>query len=194
MTINKNGKSRLSFSKPLMRLMRPPKGLMSDLAKPYGELSKSKSKSKDLIYPITSDFCDYCDFCEISKGPKGPKASENKSKNMHLVIYKSNKQLILYKPQKEIETKDLEAQKTKFIVRGIVFNIFPDYLSIEDSIDSYQNTYESIEKIIKDLHRIESKGFLNHTDLTEFLIVSEFIKYFSEDPDYVKANGVETYK
>jgi len=73
--------------------------------------------------------------------PKKPKEVYKSDKQ--LILYKNDKQLIIYNGQKE----RLKLKKEKqIIVHGIVFNIFSDYLSIDYSIDSYQNTYDSIEK------------------------------------------------
>jgi len=87
---------------------------------------------------------------------------------------------------KYIESKEINRDR-KINLNGLVFNIENNELRIDYSqyID-YKKAYESIELILSDIQKTDSKGFLNDTDLRNFPVISIFINDFLFKEDEVE--------
>jgi hypothetical protein len=85
----------------------------------------------------------------------------------------------------------------KIVVNGLVFNKLNNELWIDSSnndIDT-KEVYNSIQQILLEILKINSKGFINNTDLRQFPVISQLISYFTNKEEYIKGNQVtESYK
>lgn len=98
--------------------------------------------------------------------------------------------------RKKFVEKDLE-KPLKIVINNLVFNKLNDELWIDSSandIDS-KGVYNSVQQILIDVQKIDSKGFVNNTDLRQLPVISQFINYFTDKEEYFKGNKVtESYK
>jgi len=94
------------------------------------------------------------------------------------------------------ETDLLKTKPVKIEINGIVFNKLKDEILIDFSSDiDHKKSYESIQLILQDIQKIDSKGFLNNTDLNRFPVISLFINHFTTKQEYIQGNKVsESYK
>lgn len=110
-------------------------------------------------------------------------------------IEKAAKETKIVKSVKSV--KELEKPLKQIVIHGLVFNKLNDELWIDSSeIDiDIKKVYNSIQEILLDIQRIDSKGFINNRDLQQFPVISQFIKYFTNKEVYIKGNKVvESYK
>jgi hypothetical protein len=95
-----------------------------------------------------------------------------------------------------VEEKSVE-KPLKIVINDLVFNKLNDELwidSSENDLDTKQ-VYDSIQGFLLEILKINSKGFINNTDLRLFPVISQFINYFTDKEEYIKGNKVpESYK
>lgn len=85
----------------------------------------------------------------------------------------------------------------RITVNGLVFNKLNDELWIDSSENDIDTkvVYNTIQQFLLDIKMIDSKGFVNNTDLRQLPVISQFINYFSDKEEYLKGNKVtESYK
>lgn len=104
------------------------------------------------------------------------------------------------KAVKEVKDKSLEIsveKPLKIVFNGLVFNKLNDELWIDSSENDIDTkvVYNTIQQILLDIQKIDSKGFVNNIDLRQLPVISQFINYFTDKEEYLKGNKVtESYK
>jgi hypothetical protein len=88
----------------------------------------------------------------------------------------------------------------QIMIDGIIFNHDKRINQISCEFDSslqlqVKNTFDSIQKIMKQIQSIDSKGFLNHTNLIEIPVISKFVGIFTENDLFIRGEkSSELYK
>lgn len=154
--------------------------------------SKTKSKSNENLF-IDNDRDLREDLLEREKEGKFLKdgySIEEASKETKNVTKSVIKIKEMGLPIKEME------KPLKIIINGLVFNkIYNDFWMDHPSKINIKEIYDSIQGILLDIHKIDSKGFVNNTDLSQFPVISKFINHFTDKEVYIKGNKVtESYK
>jgi len=119
-----------------------------------------------------------------------------------IVLYNNNKprnQIIIYDANINIWNKDI---LIKFLNKIIITvdNItillhYKKYFYIEINNHDSLITYNSVKSILRQIYSIESRGFLNDPNLEKYPIISNFIKYLTKSPDYLRLDkSSESYK
>jgi hypothetical protein len=101
-------------------------------------------------------------------------------------------------PKQKHELKSFE----KILINGLIFYKSKDGLRIDYSGEiEYKKAYESVQQILQDLQKTDSKGFLNISDLNHFPVISQFINHFTfktenrSEEAYIKGNkAADAYK
>ena len=69
------------------------------------------------------------------------------------------------------------------------------YFFIEVNNNDHLITYNSIKNILRQIYSIESKGFLNNSNLEKYPIISDFIKHLTKSPNYLRLEkSSDSYK
>jgi hypothetical protein len=81
-------------------------------------------------------------------------------------------------------------------IHNIIFKYDKNKVWVEiDPRESLEKIYCSIQEILKDLQKVESKGYLNHTELERFLIIKDIIGIFTNNYQYTEGcYAPESYK
>lgn len=118
------------------------------------------------------------------------KVSEDKDKLLR------DKLLIEIKEKEKSNGEILTEILTKNIIKGITFNKLNEELWIDFPSDiDCKKAYESVQLFLQDIQKIDSKGFLNTTNLNDIPVISNFINYFTQDEKYISGNKVaDSYK
>ena len=114
-----------------------------------------------------------------------------------LLAFNQNLKLLVFKCYYTNTPKKLEVIKKDDSVKiqGLTFQIFNEQISIDERELDNKKTFDSIQKILFDMTKIETKGFLNHTDLKKFPVISTIIGNFTDKEKYITGNKVtESYK
>jgi len=114
-----------------------------------------------------------------------------------LLAFNQNLKLLVFKCYYTNTRKKLEVIKKDDSVKiqGLTFQIFNEQISIDERELDNKKTFDSIQKILIDMTKIETKGFLNHTDLKKFPVISTIIGNFTDKEKYITGNKVtESYK
>jgi hypothetical protein len=63
------------------------------------------------------------------------------------------------------------------------------------NVKDYKQFYNSLQDLLLSLQSIDSKGYLNKTNLLSFPVIKRILYIFTKDKDYKEgANVVEAYK
>jgi len=138
----------------------------------------------------------------------------NHNKDVKLLVTEPKLKPKLNKDVKLLVTEPKLKPKLKFnsfekiLINGLVFYKSEDGLRIDcstvieySSEIEYKKVYNSIQQVLQDFQKTDSKGFLNITDLNHFPVISHLIKHFIVKTDkgseeaYIRGNKAsEAYK
>lgn len=120
-------------------------------------------------------------------------ATCNRNKDVKLKVTEPEQK---QKPKLELNSFE------KIIINGLIFYKSKDGLRIDCSSEiDFKKAYESVQQILQDLQKTDSKGFLNISDLNHFPVISQFINHFTfktenrSEETYIKGNkAADAYK
>lgn len=85
-------------------------------------------------------------------------------------------------------------------IHGLIFRFSDNCINIRSALapdfnktyplSCYHSDYESIQSIQRELEKVDSKGFVNSTDLSAFPIVGKLLSFLTEDDSYIKGKRV----
>jgi hypothetical protein len=156
----------------------------------------------EIVSGTSSGFCECLSVCCYSTKSKVSKIKPNSEDTSVKVEnnVKETEEIRGINDTKEIKVLDINETKIKASdfeeIKGLIFYKSNNEIRINYPLDiDCKKAYESIQSFLLDIQKIDSKGFLNTTNLNDIPVISNFIKYFTDNERYISGGKVvDSYK